>query len=65
MSNPSAKPGAAHTVDAVVEDEGITDPEEEDDESSDESRRSVSQPPQSYEKIGLYNSTFSRASTIP
>lgn len=60
MSDASTKPGVGHTVEALVDEEGITDPEEEE-ESSDGSRKSVSHPP----GIGLLNNVSSRASTMP
>ena len=62
MSSPNTKLGVAHTVEAIVEDEGITDLEEEEEEdSSDESRRSVSHLQESYRIFYLLRS---RAWTI-
>lgn len=62
MSSPNAKLGVAHTVEAIVEDVGITDLEEEEEEdSSDESRRSVSHPQKSYRNFDIL---LSRAWTI-
>jgi hypothetical protein len=62
MSSPNPKPGVAHPVEAFLE--GITDLEEEEEEdSSDESRRGVSQPPESYKNWST-KLLLSRAWTI-
>jgi hypothetical protein len=54
MSSPNAKLGAAYPVETIVEGEGITDIEEEEEEdSTDESRRSVSHPPGLYRSFDL------------
>lgn len=54
MSSPNAKLGVAHTVEAIVEDEGIAELEEEEEEdSSDESRRSVSHSQKSYRNFDI------------
>jgi hypothetical protein len=46
MSNPTAKP-AAHTLEAIIDDVAIMPPDVDDEEdSSDESRRSVRPPPE-------------------
>ena len=59
MSNPSTKPGVAHPVGAIVEDGDITDLEEEqEEESSDESRRSVSHPRRGENRTPVLNSSF-------
>jgi len=51
--SPSAKHSVEDPVEAIVEDEDITDLEEEEEDSSDESRKSVRHPLESYENRSI------------